>query len=133
MVSGFVLLFASNQAIVLIIAPYPPFGLITISFMGLSSYLVLVGIYSAAISVCLDVGLRKSIRRSVEEHSRFLDSIGSAQMDQGIQEVVLKMTKEYSDQLAEDTGVESSINEDEMNQYVNKVMKEISANKKDPI
>jgi hypothetical protein len=127
---GFVLLFASDQAIVLITTPYPPFGLATISFMGISSYLVLAGIYSSAVSVSLDVGLRKSIRKSVEEHSKFLDSIGTAQMDQGIQEVVLKMTKEYSDQMAEHIGVESSVTEDDMKQYVNNVLKEISTNKK---
>src|SRR5215204_5604599 len=59
---GLVLLFASNQAVVLVIAPYPPFGLATISFMGLAAYLVVAGIYSSAISVSLDVGLRKTIR-----------------------------------------------------------------------
>ena len=51
--------------------------------VNLSSYLILVGIYSSVISVSLDVGLRKSIRKSVEEHSKFLHSMGRAQMDQG--------------------------------------------------
>lgn len=127
---GFVLLFVSDQAIVLIIAPYPPFGLVTISFLGISSYLVLAGIYSSAISVSLDIGLRKSIRKSVTEHSKFLDSIGSAQMDKGLQEVVLKMNKEYAHQMAEQIGVESSVTEDDMKQYLNKVLEEIGGNKK---
>src|SRR5215208_1155549 len=69
---GLVLLFASNQAIVLVTAPYPPFGLATISFMGLSAYLVVAGIYSSAVSVSLDVGLRKTIRKSVIEQSKLL-------------------------------------------------------------
>ncbi len=116
----------------MVTAPYPPFGLAAVSFLGVSSYLLIVGIYSSAISVSLDAELRKSIRRSVKEHSKFLDSIGSAQMDQGIQEIVLKMTKEYSDQMAEDTGVKSSVTEDEMKQYVDKVMEEISTNKREP-
>ena len=47
---GFVLLFVSNQGIVLVSSTYPPFGLPTISFIGLASYLVLAGIYSSAIS-----------------------------------------------------------------------------------
>jgi hypothetical protein len=123
---GFVLLFASNQAIVLVTAPYPPFGLATVSFMGISSYLVLAGIYSSAISVSLDSGLRKSIRRSVKEHSKFLDSIGSAQMDQGVKDI-LKMTKEYADQMTEETGVEPSVTEDDMKQYLNDVLKEVRA------
>ena len=48
---GVVLLFTSNQATDLIIAPYPPFGLVTASFIGLSSYMLLVGIYSSAMSI----------------------------------------------------------------------------------
>jgi hypothetical protein len=34
---GLILLFVSSQAIVLVTAPYPPFGLVTVSFVGLSS------------------------------------------------------------------------------------------------
>jgi hypothetical protein len=130
---GFILLFASNQAIVLVTAPYPPFGLVTASLMGISSYLVLAGIYSSATSVSLDVGLRKSIRKSVKEHSKFLDSIGSAQMYQGIQKAVLKMTKEHADQMTEETGVEPSVTEDDIKQYVNDVLEEISTNKKESV
>jgi hypothetical protein len=40
---GLLLLFTSNQATVLINSPYPPFGMASVSFVGLSSYLVLVG------------------------------------------------------------------------------------------
>ena len=48
---GFVLLFISEQAIVLTYLAYPPFGYATVSFMGLSSYLIFIGIYSSAISI----------------------------------------------------------------------------------
>jgi hypothetical protein len=101
--------------------------------MGISSYLVLAGIYSSAMSVSLDIGLRKSIRKSVKEHSRFLDSIGSAQMYQGIQKAVLKMTKEHADQMTEETGVQPSVTEDDMKQYVNDVLEEISTDKKESV
>ena len=56
---GFALLFISNQAIVLVSAPYPPFGLATISFTGLSSFLVTLGIYSSAVSLAHDAKLRR--------------------------------------------------------------------------
>ena len=65
--------FTSNQSIVLVDASYPPFGLATISFMRLSSYLILVGVYSSAISIVQDVNLRKSIRKTVEQYSDLLD------------------------------------------------------------
>jgi hypothetical protein len=126
---GLVILFTSNQAIVLLTAPYPPFGLATVSFVGLSSYFILVGIYSSAISVSLDIGLRKSIRKSVEDHSKFLHGIGRAQMDQGIQEVVLKVSKEYSGKMVEQIGVEPSVTEEDLKQYVSEVIDEIKSDK----
>ena len=60
---GMMLLFSSNQAVGLTLVPYPPFGLITVTFFGLASFLVFVGIYSAAISVAQDSELRKFVRR----------------------------------------------------------------------
>jgi hypothetical protein len=53
----------SNQATTLVSTPYPPFRLATISMFGLSSYLILVGIYSSAISVAADSELRRSIHK----------------------------------------------------------------------
>jgi len=79
---GFVLLFLSSQAILLVNAvPYPPFGLATVSFIGLSSYMILVGIYCSAISVAEDSKLRQSIRSFALRESKLLDSIGTAQID----------------------------------------------------
>ena len=74
---------------------------------------------------------RKSIRKSVKEHSKFLNSIGSAQMEQELQYKVLAIIKRLSDKMAEDTGVESSLSEEEMKQYMNSVLDEINTNKKD--
>jgi len=122
---GIMLLFTSNQAAVLITAPYPPYGLATISFMAISSYLILVGVYSSAISVAQDVNLRKSLRKSVEQQSTLLDKIGASEMEQEIHRRVIKITKEKSNKLTEETGVQSSLTEDEMKQYMNDVLKEI--------
>ena len=122
---GIMLLFTSNQATVLITAPYPPFGLATISFMAISSYLILVGVYSSAISVAQDVNLRKSIRKTVEHESNLLDNIGTSQMEQEIHRRVIKITKEKSDEMTEETGIQSSVTEDEMKHYLDNVLKEI--------
>jgi hypothetical protein len=57
----------------LINTPYPPFGIITTSLMGLSSYLVLVGIYSSAVSLSQDSELRRDIRDiTIRESYKFL-------------------------------------------------------------
>ena len=122
---GLVLLFTSNQANVLVTGPYPPFGLAAASFVGLSSYLVLVGIYSSAISVAQDTKLRKTIRKSAIEESKLLVSIGSAQMEQEIQNRAIKVAKEQRETMTEQTGVQSSLTDHDMKQYVSKVLKEI--------
>ena len=67
---GLALIFGSEQAIILADRPYPPFGLATISFFGLSAYLLLVGIYSSAISVSEDSNLRRSIRNFARKRSK---------------------------------------------------------------
>lgn len=122
---GIVLFFVSNQAIILNSAPYPPFGLATISFMGLASYLLLIGIYSSAISVAQDLTLRKSIRRSIEKQSTFLDKIGTSEMEREIQKRVLGFAKKQEQTMLERTGIESSLDEDDIKEYLNQAINEV--------
>jgi hypothetical protein len=127
---GFVLLFVSDQAVVLVSAPYPPFGLLTISFTGLSSYLILIGIYSAAVSVSQDVNLRNSIRKNTQQQSELLSNIGTAQMQKELEKRVITITKEKSLIMTKETGVESSVTEDDMKAYLNDVLGELKKERK---
>lgn len=122
---GFVLLFTSDQAIVLVTASYPPFGLPSVSFMGLSAYMILIGIYSSAISVAQDEKLRKSIRKLTIGQSELLDSIGLAQMEQEIQQKVTLMTRKYQTDLAQETGLSTSLSDEEVKRYIDEVILEI--------
>jgi len=81
---GMVLLFTANQPVSLTLIPYPPFGLATISFLGLSAYLVFIGIYSASLSVALDSTLRNMIRRMTLDEMKFLKDIGTSEMERTI-------------------------------------------------
>lgn len=123
---GFVLLFTSNQAIVLTNGVFPPFGLATVSFLGLSSYLIFIGIYSSAISVAHDSRLRQSIRKYVEQQSNLLGSIGTSQMEQEVQKRVVTMTRNLSDAITNDTGVQSSLSDDDIKNYTNQVIQEVT-------
>jgi len=87
--------------------------------------LILVGIYSSAISVAQDTKLRQTIRKSTTEESKLLISIGSAQMEQEIQRRAVKVAKDQQQTMAEQTGVQSSLTEHDMKQYVSEVLKEI--------
>jgi hypothetical protein len=127
---GFLLLFTSNQAMVLTFTQYPPFGLVTISFVGLSSYLVLVGIYSSAISISQDANLRREIRHLAIRESKLLDSIGLAQIEQEVKKRVLHIARINKSDVAE-TAVPSALDDDDVNQYLDAVLKEIKKTKKE--
>jgi hypothetical protein len=122
---GLALIFSSEQAILLVNRIYPPFGLATTSFLGLASYLVLVGIYSSAISVSEDSKLRQSIRSLALRETKFLDSIGMAQMEQQIQKRVIEIAKRNQGNMAEETGIQSSVTEEDMKAYLEQVINEI--------
>ena len=126
---GFLLLFTSNQAIVLTFTQYPPFGLVTISFVGLSSYLVLLGIYFSAISISHDANLRREIRHLALRESKLLDSIGSAQIEDEIRRRVLHMARMNKSEMVE-SGVPSALDEEDVHQYLEDVLKEIKTIKK---
>ena len=121
---GFVLLFISNQS-TLIVSPYPPFGFISVCFMGLSAYLIYLGIYSAAISMSEDVKLRQLIRRSAIKESKLLISIGAAQIQQQLVKKVIKDAKDRAESVTRETGVQLSLTERDMRQYLDVVLREI--------
>jgi hypothetical protein len=127
---GIVLLFTSNQAIILVSFSYPPFGIATISFMGLASYLILVGVYSSAISIAQDSKLRQTIRRSAIKESKLLDSIGLAHMEDQLMSNVLKTVKLNQKNLTEETGIETSMSQEEIRDYLYDVIKETRVNAK---
>jgi hypothetical protein len=106
-------------------AAYPPFGLVSVSFTGLSCYLIYSGLYSSAVTVSQDMVLRSSIRKSVTEHSRFLESIGTAEMEQQLKSRVLTITKKISNKMVEETGVEASMTEDDIKNHIEMVREEI--------
>jgi|SRR5919106_24576 hypothetical protein len=127
---GFLLFFTSNQAIVLAFTYYPPFGLVTISFVGLSSYLVLAGIYSSALSISQDANLRRQIRRLAIRESKLLDSIGSAQMEEEVRRRVLHVVRLNKTDTLE-AGIPSALDEEHMHSYLDAVLEEIKASKKE--
>jgi hypothetical protein len=61
--------------------------------------LLLVGIYSSVISVAEDSKLRKTILKLTVKETKFLHSIGTAQMEYELQRKVLKLIKEQHEAL----------------------------------
>jgi len=72
----------------------------------------------------------KTIRGLTTKESKLLDSIGTAQMEQEIEKRVLSLTKQNKDRLAEETGIQSSLTEEDMKQYLEEVISEVKMQKR---
>ncbi|HEY7080237.1 MAG TPA: hypothetical protein VH500_11080 [Nitrososphaeraceae archaeon] len=125
---GFILFFNAGDATVLQ-AGYPPFGLANVSFVGLSSFLIFVGLYNSAISVAQDAKLRasikESVRKSMVKQSNLLESIGTAQMEEQIEKSVMSLTKEKEKLISQQGQIEPSLTDTEIRQYLREVIEEV--------
>jgi hypothetical protein len=100
---GLVLFYISNQAdssLFQLGGVYPPFGLLTIT-----------------------------IRKSVQRQSSLLDKIATAQMQQEIENRVLSTIKSQAENLRSETDIETSLDENEMREYMNEVIAKIMTKK----
>ncbi|MDQ4067585.1 MAG: hypothetical protein M3114_08365 [Thermoproteota archaeon] len=111
---GYLMIFVTNQAIVLTLVLYPPLGLTVISLVGLSSYLILIGIYSSAITIAEDSKLRSEIRRIAASKSGLLGNIGLAQLMHQLENEVRVITRERSDMIDKEAGLEPLSDEVEL-------------------
>jgi hypothetical protein len=121
---GLVLFVISGSALI-DHAPYPPFGLISIITMQLSSYLIFVGLYSSAVSISADISLRKSIRKNTIDQSKLLDTIGQAELEKELTKRVLSIEKKEINKIAEQTGIQLSITDDDAKEYLKSVLNEL--------
>ena len=56
--------------------PYPPWGSISITFMIIGSYLLIIGLDSAAFYLATDSALRRIVATSPQREYDFLKSLG---------------------------------------------------------
>lgn len=129
---GFILLYISNHVDVTS-APYPPYGIISLSLLPLASYFVLFGLYSSALSLSQDITLRQHLRSMARNDKNLLSSIGTAQMESEVNRAIGEL-KEVADEqekeLAEKTGIETPIAENEVEDYLKQVIEEVSRSRK---
>jgi hypothetical protein len=110
---------------------YPPFGAIQRAFLVLASFLFSIGIYSVALSVAQDAELRHLARKYAKEYA-LLDTLGNAQENAEIMRKLVKLIHQHADAMEKETGVESSMLDDnEARRYLDLVVMETRRKKDD--
>lgn len=105
------------------------YGIAAHSLVLMASCMFTIGFYSSAIAVSQDSSLRTSIRASLLE---IVDKIGTAQMEQEIETRVLKVVKGQQEVLTDQSGIESSLTEDDMRRYLDEVIMEVKKQRPSP-
>jgi hypothetical protein len=78
---GMALLYGSIEIDTLLFATYPPFGVVTVSFMPMGAYLVFTGILLSARLVARDTKLRKEFYNTAMSQLSLLKTIGVTEME----------------------------------------------------
>ncbi len=120
---GILLLFGANQAVSQVLAPYPPFGIATITVLISASYMILIGIYNSARLVSVNTQLRKAIRKHTLE-SNLLESIGQAEMETEIRRTVNSIVHD-KDIEKTSIGTNLEFDKEELRKYIDEVITEI--------
>jgi hypothetical protein len=117
------------------VAAFPPFGIDAFSMLPLSSYMIILGLYSAATSISQDIRLREYIKDLCKADSGFLSTIGEAQLEKKVQAKASDLenvVKEQRVELEKKSGIESSIQEQDIKQYLLEVLQEVDRHKSSP-
>lgn len=112
---------------------YPPFGLYAALLTSLACYLVLIGIYSSALTVSIDTKLRKLVRTYAIEKTKLIDAVSLAQVEKEIERRVVELSRHYAQEVTEQTGVQPSLTEQDVKQYVESVMQELADQSHPPV
>lgn len=104
---------------------YLPFGAIASAFVGFGAYLFFTGIYSSSISIASDIRLRQIVRNSLLDQSTLFDNIGMADINIELEKQTVDMLNKHRDAIEDETGIDSSISEFDMKNYVKEAIAEL--------
>ena len=125
---GMMLLFSSKDISTIILPSYPPLGIVGISFIGLASYLLLIGIYSSAAIAARDITLRKYLFKKIENDTALLNNIAYAENEIEIQKNVKSLIT-YSSQWQKEQNNQLEMNQQELKGIINDVISEVKEQK----
>ena len=120
---GIAALFGSLQPGMPFYAAYPPFGLVTITFLGLSSFLLLLRMLGCAAYVSRDNELRKEIFKDKDSISSMLRNMGYAEMERELENRIIPLSSRLN--LTEDMRIHTDLSQEDLKLTIEEVLTEI--------
>lgn len=125
---GLTLIFISNQSLVILNIPYPPYGLAGVSIISFGNLLLLYGISFSAIHLSYNTQMRKHLEKFAKEEieSAFLSEISRSEVLSSMESKVNHVSKKYLDELNSTMNFKNSyLDEESIKNYVNEIIMEI--------
>ena len=125
---GMTLLYASTviHGISYIVAP--PFGLVTISFLGLASYMLSIGIVASSRELARDSVIRRELSQIAGKQLSLLRNIGAAEMEKSLMKNIKPIMEKSI--IANDTSLENPMEQEDYKEMVREILVELKARKK---
>jgi hypothetical protein len=118
-ISLFICFFANPSS-----GSYLPFGLLSVSFFSFASYLFFVGVYSSAITISSDLSLRRTLRISVLDQSKFLDNIAIADLNEELETHIDNVIKNH-DLASYENEEKKGLSEQDIKNYALEILEEL--------
>lgn len=120
---GLFLIFASTQTNLFSRILYPPFGLITILFSGLSLFLIFLGFYSSSLYITRNYSLVKTFVNRFYQFE-FFKNIAKSELEKEVKTIFNDIQKNNTLEIAEKESVEE-FNKEEISKLIEIVKEEL--------
>lgn len=120
---GIIILIGSNEIFGVYVGSYPPFGLVTVAFMPLASFLLVAGILSSAVLIANNNRIRDELYRMAEDQPALFRDIGIAEMGSELNKRVEHILKSVTLTPKDDEDYVDDI--DEQKKYIEEVLMEV--------
>lgn len=121
---GLILLFGANSSSLIIMTTYPPWGILSITFMIVGAYFIVIGLDSAGIYIATDSSLRKAIQKSPLKDYDILKSLGQTKVQDAVLNRIQYVSKQVIDELESYNVVRTSLEPVDVRKYIQEVLRE---------
>jgi hypothetical protein len=123
---GLILLFGANASSLIIMTPYPPWGVLSTTFLIIGSYSLIIGLDSAAIYIATDSSLRRIIAKSPQKDYDILKSLGHAKAQDIVTNKIDNISKQVYNEIQNDNLFIIASEPSNVREYINEALREIS-------
>ena len=131
--AGMMLLFGSTVLHGLTYIVSPPFGIITISFTGIASYMILVGIFYSSKELARDALVRREMYRIVGTNTSILRSMSLAEMERKLEKdirPILGKIRATEQEFPSSSVTQEDVQQEDVEEMVREVLDEVNSLRK---